>query len=89
MAILVGAQVDPWVMRHINGRALIVAGALVAAAGFWRQSDITPHSGYLSAILGPAIVIAFGGGLLNTPVAVTWSPSPKPTTTPPGDVARR
>lgn len=35
------------------------------------KATFTPHSGYLSAILGPAIVISIGGGLLNTPVNAT------------------
>ncbi|WP_210407125.1 MFS transporter [Prauserella flavalba] len=71
VAIVVGARVTPWLMRHVEGRTLIVAGALIAAAGFWWQSQITADSGYLAGILGPAIVFSVGSGLLNTPITTT------------------
>lgn len=71
VAIVVGVRVTPWLMRHVEGRTLIVAGALIAAAGFWWQSQITADSGYLAGILGPAIVFSIGSGLLNTPITTT------------------
>ncbi|MFD5249959.1 MFS transporter [Amycolatopsis sp. NPDC058340] len=71
VAIVVGVRVTPWLMRHVEGRALIVAGALIAAAGFWWQSRITADSGYLLGILGPAIVFSVGSGLLTTPITTT------------------
>ncbi|MGW7531413.1 MFS transporter [Amycolatopsis sp. NPDC054798] len=67
VAILVGARLTPRLMRRVDGRLLIAAGALIAAAGFAWQSQLTPGSGYLAGILGPAIVFAIGGGLLTTP----------------------
>ncbi len=65
---IIAVRLAPRIMQHIDSRTLIVVGALVAAAGFWWQSHITPDSGYLAGILGPAIVFSTGGGLLNTPL---------------------
>ncbi|MFI5593500.1 MFS transporter [Amycolatopsis sp. NPDC051758] len=71
VTIVVGVRVTPWLMRHVDGRALITVGALIAAAGFWWQSQITADSGYLAGILGPAVVFSVGSGLLNTPITTT------------------
>jgi EmrB/QacA subfamily drug resistance transporter len=71
LTLLVGLRLTPWLMRRISHRALIAAGALLAAAGFAWQSLITAHSSYLGAILGPAVLIALGGGLFNTPLTST------------------
>ncbi|MFB7273148.1 MFS transporter [Streptomyces sp. NPDC056244] len=69
--LLVGLRLIPWLMRHVQARVLIATGALISAAGFWWQSGITPDSGYLTGILGPAVTISFGGGLLSTPLTTT------------------
>jgi len=66
VTIVVGARLTPWIMQYVDGRTLIIIGAVVAGIGFGWQSRLTPDSGYLSGILGPAIVISVGGGLLNT-----------------------
>ncbi|MFD2473859.1 MFS transporter [Amycolatopsis silviterrae] len=78
VAILVGARLTPRLMRRVDGRVLIATGALLAAAGFAWQSSLTPDSGYLAGILGPAVVFAIGGGLLTTPItaAVTSGVAP-------------
>lgn len=43
----------------------------MAAAGFLWQSSVTPDSGYLYGVLGPAIPISAGAGLLNAPLTAT------------------
>ncbi|WP_245558295.1 MFS transporter [Nocardia thailandica] len=68
VTIAVGTQVTPWLMRRVDARALIVAGALAAAAGFAWQAQLGPDSTYLTGILGPALVFSVGAGLLNTPL---------------------
>ncbi|MFC4084119.1 MFS transporter [Amycolatopsis samaneae] len=68
VTILVGARLTPWLMRYVDGRVLVATGALIGAAGFVWQSRLSPESGYLAGILGPAIVFSIGGGLLNTPI---------------------
>ncbi|CAM3824867.1 MFS transporter [Kibdelosporangium persicum] len=68
VSIAVGMFLTPRLMRHVDSRILVSVGALIGAAGFWWQSRISPDSDYLSGILGPAVIISFGGGLLNTPI---------------------
>ncbi|SCG59338.1 drug resistance transporter, EmrB/QacA subfamily [Micromonospora halophytica] len=68
LTLAVGILVTPRLMRRMPARRLVVAGALVAAAGFAWQSRLAPDGGYLSGILGPAALIAAGGGLLTTPL---------------------
>ncbi|NKY60657.1 MFS transporter [Nocardia flavorosea] len=68
VAIVIGVWVTPWLMRRVEGRALIALGALMAAAGFVWQAQLTPDSAYIVGILGPAVVFSVGAGLLNTPV---------------------
>ncbi|MGI5158694.1 MFS transporter [Microbispora sp. CA-102843] len=68
--LVVGLRLTPWLMRRVGTRPLVVAGALVAAAGFAWQSRITADDTYISAVLGPGIALAVGGGLLTTPLTV-------------------
>lgn len=68
LTILAAWRVAPRLMDRFDHRTLVVAGLLIAAAGFAWQSRIAPDSGYLAGILGPAVLISLGGGLLNTPL---------------------
>ncbi|MGI5165781.1 MFS transporter [Spirillospora sp. CA-253888] len=68
LMLLVGLHVTPRLMRRLDHRALIAAGALAAAAGFAWQSGTTPGDGYVAGILGPAVLMAVGGGLFTTPL---------------------
>ncbi|NEY31633.1 DHA2 family efflux MFS transporter permease subunit [Streptomyces sp. PRKS01-65] len=65
------ARLAPAVMRRTGARALIVLSALLAAAGFLWQSGLGDHSGYVDGLLGPAIVMSAGMGLLITPITTT------------------
>ncbi len=71
ITMVVGWRVTPWLLRRVPARTLIAAGALLAAAGFLWQSGIGAGSAYLSGILGPAIVLSTGSGLLITPITAT------------------
>lgn len=71
LTMAVGLRVTPWLMKRADDRALVIAGALVAAAGFLWQSRVPADGGYLSAVLGPAVLVSAGGGLLNTPLTTT------------------
>ncbi|MFC7565281.1 MFS transporter [Actinomadura namibiensis] len=78
LTLLVGLRVTPALMRRAGDRTLIVAGALAAAAGFGWQSLIGPGDGYLTGVLGPAVLISVGGGLFTTPLtAVVTSGVPE------------
>ncbi|WP_326692366.1 MULTISPECIES: MFS transporter [unclassified Streptomyces] len=68
---VVGARLAPAVMRRTGPRALIVLAALLAAAGFVWQSRIGADSTYWEGLLGPAIVMSAGMGLLITPITTT------------------
>ncbi|CAM3158836.1 MFS transporter [Saccharomonospora xinjiangensis] len=70
LTIVVGVWLTPKLMRVVEPRTLVVTGAAVAAAGFAWQSGLDAGTEYLAGILGPAILISLGGGLLNTPVTV-------------------
>ncbi|MER6999324.1 MFS transporter [Streptomyces sp. NPDC000410] len=77
--LLVGLFVTPRLMRYAQARTLIAVGALIAAVGFLWQSGITPQSGYLDGIFGPAVVISFGAGLVSTPLTTTVTSGVGPT----------
>ncbi|MGI5204280.1 MFS transporter [Spirillospora sp. CA-108201] len=71
LTMAVGLRVTPWLMKRADDRALVIAGALVAAAGFLWQSRVPADGDYLSAVLGPAVLVSLGAGLLNTPLTAT------------------
>ncbi|WP_328767704.1 hypothetical protein [Streptomyces sp. NBC_00286] len=45
----------------------------------WWQSRITPDSGYLDGVLGPALLISVGSGLLLTPITTAVTSGVDPT----------
>jgi EmrB/QacA subfamily drug resistance transporter len=63
-----GIGLTPWLMSRIPHRTLVVAGAAITAVGFLWQSEITPTSSYTTGILGPAVILSFGGALFVTPI---------------------
>ena len=58
-------------MHRVPARTLLALGCVIAAAGFWWQSRIQLADTYLTGVLGPAVAISVGGGLLNTPLTTT------------------
>ncbi|SNS35445.1 drug resistance transporter, EmrB/QacA subfamily [Actinomadura meyerae] len=68
LTMAVALRVTPRLMGRLPDRALIAAGSLIAAAGFAWQSRLSPGGAYLPDVLGPAVLISAGGGLLNTPI---------------------
>nr|WP_262403408.1 MFS transporter [Actinomadura sp. CNU-125] len=73
LTMLVGLQVTPRLMRRADDRVLVAAGSAVAAAGFLWQSAVAADGGgtYAGDVLGPAVLVSVGGGLLNTPLTTT------------------
>jgi EmrB/QacA subfamily drug resistance transporter len=65
---IAGARLAPVVMARTGARALVIVATLLAAAGFLWQSRVSAHGGYLDGLLGPAVVMSAGMGLLITPV---------------------
>ncbi|NKQ52160.1 MFS transporter [Amycolatopsis sp. K13G38] len=74
LAIIVGSRSAPWLRRRLGTRTLVVAGAVIGAAGFVWQG-LTPPGGYLATVFGPAILMCGGLGLLMTPVTATVTSS--------------
>jgi EmrB/QacA subfamily drug resistance transporter len=68
ITVAVGAWLAPRLMGRVPARTLLAAGCLIGAAGFWWQSCIDLTDTYLTGVLGPAVAISIGGGLLNTPL---------------------
>ncbi|MEU4896116.1 MFS transporter [Streptomyces sp. NPDC044780] len=68
---IAAARLAPAAMERTGARGLIVISALVSAIGFLWQSSISTDSGYLNGLLGPAIVMSAGMGLLITPITTT------------------
>ncbi|MET7615449.1 DHA2 family efflux MFS transporter permease subunit [Streptomyces sp. NPDC005408] len=67
--VIVGSKLAPRMMVRAGARNVAVLGALVAATGFGWQSTMTADGTYLTAILGPGILMMMGVGLAATPLA--------------------
>ncbi|MFF5566589.1 MFS transporter [Streptomyces sp. NPDC012623] len=69
LSIVLGAKLAPRMMARTGARGLAVVGALVAACGFGWQSMMTADGTYLSAVLGPGVLMMAGLGMATTPLA--------------------
>ncbi|HLU56322.1 MAG TPA: MFS transporter [Pseudonocardia sp.] len=80
LGMAVGVAVAPRLVRRFDPRAVVAAGAAVTALGFaWQGLAATAlDGGYLDELLGPAVLVSVGGGLLTTPLtaAVTSGVAP-------------
>ncbi len=70
-AIILGSKLAPRIMVRVGGRTLAVAAVLMEVAGFLWQSRMTDHGTYLTTILGPALLMSFGAGVVATVLAAT------------------
>ena len=55
---------------RIGARPLLIAGSAIAAGGMFWLSRITEHSTYAGGMLGPALVLGVGLGLVFVPVSL-------------------
>ncbi|MFE9770489.1 MFS transporter [Streptomyces sp. NPDC005931] len=69
LAVIIGSQLAPRLMRSAGPRAVAVLGTLIAVAGFGWQSTMSADGTYPTAILFPGILMMLGGGLAATPLA--------------------
>jgi MFS family permease len=69
VAIIIGAQVSSRLMPRTGTRPLLLAGTLLATAGFAWLSRIAPGASYWQHVFGPGCLIALALGLLFTPLA--------------------
>ena len=70
-AILVMTVVAQRGVSRIGARPLLIAGSAIAAGGMFWLSRITEHSTYAGGMLGPALVLGAGLGLVFVPTP--WS----------------
>jgi predicted MFS family arabinose efflux permease len=69
-AILVMTVVAQRAVSRIGARPLLIAGSALAAGGMVWLSRITEHSTYADGMLGPALLLGAGLGLLFVPTAL-------------------
>lgn len=70
ITMAVATWLAPRLVDHCDARVVIAGGAAVAALGFGWQAlgAMRLDGGYAEEILGPAILISAGSGLLTTPI---------------------
>ena len=69
-AILVTTVVAQWLVRRIGARPLLILGSTLAAGGMVWLSRITEHSSYAGGMLGPALLLGAGLGLVFVPMSL-------------------
>ncbi len=78
ISIVLGSKLAPRIMARLEARTLAAGAALLEVAGFLWQSRMTADGSYPATILGPAILMSFGAGLLATPLAATATSGVEP-----------
>ncbi|MEV8305765.1 MFS transporter [Streptomyces flavidovirens] len=78
LSIVIGSKLAPRLMARAGARRVAITGALVAAGGMAWQSTMGAEGTYLTAILGPGIVMMAGAGLASTPLASLATSSGEP-----------
>ncbi|MGR8010793.1 MFS transporter [Streptomyces hypolithicus] len=69
LSVVIGAKLAPRFMARAGAGRVAITGTAVAACGMAWQSTMGPDGTYLTAILGPGIVMMLGAGLASTPLA--------------------
>lgn len=69
LSIVLGSKLAPRLMGVVSGKTLAMAGGTMAVAGYAWQSRMDADGTFLGTVLGPAIVMSLGSGLMMTPLA--------------------
>jgi hypothetical protein len=69
--VIVGAQVASRLIGRIGPRRLMGAGAVLLGLGLLWLSRITVHGHYVTAVLGPVVILATGLGLIFVSTTIT------------------
>jgi EmrB/QacA subfamily drug resistance transporter len=69
VAIMIGAQISSRLTPRTGVRPPLLAGSVLATAGFAWLSRITPEGSYWQHVFGPGCIIALALGLLFMPLA--------------------
>ncbi|NKZ08004.1 MFS transporter [Actinomadura latina] len=75
---LVLVRLAPRLMARAGARPLVVAGAVLLAAGLLWLSRLAPGDGYAAGLLVPLLLIGAGGGLTIMPLNATILASVEP-----------
>jgi EmrB/QacA subfamily drug resistance transporter len=70
VCIFAVSRLVPALLERAGPKPLAVTGTLLTAAGLWWLSGLSATDGYLSAILGPMLLMGIGGGLAFSPLNV-------------------
>ncbi len=68
--IMVASGAGSQLVPRIGARPLLIAGSVIGTGGMFWLSRINEHSTYVSGLLGPMLVTAFGLGLLFVPISL-------------------
>ncbi|WP_245930925.1 DHA2 family efflux MFS transporter permease subunit [Actinokineospora auranticolor] len=69
LAVVIGIAASTRLLRRVRVRPLLIAGGLLAAAGFlWLGLAIGPDSGVAAAVLAPSVPTGLGIGLCFVPL---------------------
>ncbi len=68
--IMVASGVASQLVSRIGARPLMIAGSAITTGGMFWLSRITENSHYVSGLLGPMLVTAFGMGLIFVPLSL-------------------
>jgi hypothetical protein len=69
-AVLVASAVATRLVPRAGARPLLVAGAVITAAGLYWLSRLTEHGTFAGGLLGPVLVTGAGLGLLFVPLSL-------------------
>lgn len=80
LSIVIGSKLAPRFMARFGARRVAIGGALIAACGMAWQSTMGVEGTYtyLTAVLGPGILMMVGAGLASTPLASLATSSGEP-----------
>jgi EmrB/QacA subfamily drug resistance transporter len=69
-AMLVATAAATRLVPQVGARRLLAAGTVASAAGLYWLSRVTEHGTYAGGLLGPALIIGAGLGLLILPLSL-------------------
>ncbi|MFI0779013.1 MFS transporter [Streptomyces sp. NPDC021212] len=71
LSIVFGSKLAPRLMARLDGKLLALAGGSLAVVGYAWQSRMDADGTYVGTVLGPAIIMSLGSGLMMTPLAAS------------------
>ncbi|MBI0299535.1 MFS transporter [Streptomyces sp. PRKS01-29] len=78
LSIVVGSKLAPRLMARVDGKLLAIAGGSLAVIGYAWQSRMDADGTYVGTVLGPAIIMSLGSGLMMTPLAASATSAAAP-----------